>query len=85
MVLILEVRSSSWLTPARPPTQLPVASACSRRWDIRSGRMALEMRRSFFLAYERSSWYFRSLTRLVKATRNRSSMRSPESFRRLLA
>src|SRR5439155_197869 len=40
---MFDVRSRSWETPARPPTQLPVASAWRSRWVSRSGRIAEEM------------------------------------------
>src|SRR6266545_3019509 len=63
---MFEVRSRSWLTPARPPTQLPVARACKSRWVSRSGRIAEEILSSRRRAYERSSWYFRSFTRFAE-------------------
>jgi hypothetical protein len=50
-----------------------------------SGRMEELILISFFREKLLSSWYLRSLQRLVKATLNRSSIRSPASLRRLLA
>ena len=82
---MFEVRSRSWLTPARPPTQFPVARAWRSRWLNRSGRIAELILISFRRAYDRSSWYFKSFTRFANATRKRSSMRSPASLSRLFA
>ncbi len=50
-----------------------------------SGKQLLDIFRPFFRVYPRSSWYFRSLIRFVKATLKRSSIRSPASFSLLLA
>ena len=83
---MFDVLSNNCDTPARPPTQFPVASACSSLWVRRSGRMDDEiLRSSLFLPQFLSSWYFRSLIRLLKLVLNRSSIRSPESLSLLLA
>ena len=82
----LDVLSSSWDTPARPPTQFPVARAWRSLCVSRSGRMDEAMFISlFFLPQFLSSWYFRSFMRLLKLVLNRSSMRSPDSLSLLLA
>ncbi len=81
-----DVLSSSWDTPARPPTQFPVARAWSSLCVSRSGRIEDAMLSSFlFLPQFLSSWYLRSFMRLLKLVLKRSSMRSPESFSLLLA
>ena len=64
---------------------VPVARACRRRWLNTSDRTAVETFNSRLREWARSSWYLRSFTRPVKATRKRSSMRSPASLRRLFA
>ena len=69
--------------PTLPLPQLPVASACWNRSVIIPGRTAADTVIIGPLTPMRSSWYFMSRVRFLKATRNRSARSGPASRRRL--
>ena len=96
MADMLVVLSRSCDTPARPPTQFPVA----REWIsllvrisglMEGSTIAFMVLLPFFLslllalARRFSTWYLRSFIRALKLFLNRSSIRSPERLSLLLA